>query len=264
MNWIVDNNYLNKNRNYNKSITLKNIRILLKGSDKTLEQIEKNAGCEPGYMTTLEAPGNTTDPSIEFLMTASKELGVSLDLLVRGVRGDYYSGNEYIERFLQKLYQDLLDEKLSWEAINDAVLDLLDFKEDDPWLLLLEKPDNDKEYSFISESFGENTFLKDESFKISLPGKVTIFLMNVASDDLMYDPDCLEDTECTREVWMVTDDGMKTHLCSNAGFGSTGGTVDIVYEHLENLFYSPELEQSVIDALEVYMTGTKEKGDYGC
>ena len=261
MNWITtENNNLSRNRNFDKSIALKNIRILLRSSDKTLEQIEKDAGCEPGYMSTLETPGNTADPNMEFLMTVSKELEVSLDLLVRGILGDYYSGNEYIERFLQKLYHDLLEEKLPWGAINDAVLDILEFKEEDPWLQILEKLDKNNEYSFISESFGGDTLLRGESFKISLPGNATVFLMNVVSDDLLYEPDCLEDIESTREVWMVTDDGKKTHLCSNTGFGPTSGTVDIVYEHLENLFYSPEMDQSVIDAIDTYMTDAREKG----
>ena len=262
MNWITtENNNLKKNRNFDKSIALKNIRILLRGSGKTLEQIEKDAGCEPGYMSILETPGNAADPSMEFLMTASKELEISLDLLVRGILGDYYSGSEYIERFLQKLYHDLLEEKLPWEAINDAVLDILEFKEEDPWLQILEEPDKKNEYSFISESFGGDTLLRGESFKISLPGNATVFLMNVVSDDLLYDPDCLEDIEHTREVWMVTADGKKTHLCSNTGFGLTSRTADIVYKHLENLFYSPELDQSVIDAIDTYMENIKEKED---
>ena len=256
MNWILDNNNSGKNRNFNKNIALKNIRILLKSSDKNLGQIEKAAGCKPGYMSMLEAPGNTEDPSMEFLMIASKELGVSLDLLVRRVLGDYYSSNEYLERFLQKLHQDLLEEKLHWEAINDAVLDILEFEEGDPWLQVLEKPKKNNEYSFISESFGSGTLLRGESFKISLSDSLTVFLMNVASDDRLYETDCLEDIEHTREVWLVMEDRKKTHLCSNMGFGLTISAVDIIYEHLENLFYSPKLEQSVIDALDAYMTST--------
>ena len=254
MNWILDNNNSDKNRNFNKSIALKNIRILLKSSNKYLGQIEKAAGCKPGYMSMLEAPGNTEDPSMEFLMTASKELEVSLDLLVRRVLGDYYSSNEYLERFLQKLHQDLLEEKLHWEAINDAVLDVLEFEEGDPWLQVLEKPNKNNEYSFISESFGSDTLLRGESFKISLFDNLTVFLMNVVSDDRLYEADCLEDIVYTREVWIVMENRKKTPLCSNMGFGLAKNTVDIIYEHLENLFYSRKLEQSVIDALDTYVS----------
>lgn len=183
--------------------------------------------------------------------------------------------HDFTDRFLQKLYSDLCNEKLEWSAINDDITDIIQFKDDDPWMRILEKRQRPDEYYFTSDSFGKSTLLKDESFKVSLPGNASIFLMNVASDDWMVDEDYPEDHKPVREIWVVTASGEKIRLCNNGGDSvSARRSADAIYALLEDKYYSllenelssiendfcsPEPNQKVIDALTEYMADTPEE-----
>ena len=111
--YIVDNN-----KNFDKNKLFRNIRKLLSSTGVKLGQIEKEAGCQPGYMSRLEKAGNTTDPSVEFVVTAAKELEVSLDLLIYGNFEKMTPTELYILKFLNTLIRDTKNDNLAWK-IND-------------------------------------------------------------------------------------------------------------------------------------------------
>ena len=71
---------VDSDKNFDKLKLFRNIRKLLSSTGIKLGQIEKEAGCQPGYMSRLEKAGNTTDPTVEFVVTAAKALEVSIDL----------------------------------------------------------------------------------------------------------------------------------------------------------------------------------------
>lgn len=111
--YIVDNN-----KNFDKNKLFKNIRQLLSSTGVKLGQIEKDAGCQPGYMSRLEKAGNTTDPSVEFVVTAAKELEVSIDLLIYGDFEKMTPTELYILKFLNTLIRDTKNDNMGWK-IND-------------------------------------------------------------------------------------------------------------------------------------------------
>lgn len=109
--YIVDNN-----KNFDKNKLFRNIRKLISSTGAKLGQIEKEAGCQPGYMSRLEKAGNTTDPSVEFVVTAAKELEVSLDLLIYGNMGNMTPTEMYILNFINKLIRDTKNDVVVWKA----------------------------------------------------------------------------------------------------------------------------------------------------
>ena len=111
--YIVDNN-----KNFDKNKLFRNIRQLLSSTGVKLGQIEKDAGCQPGYMSRLEKAGNTTDPSVEFVVTAAKELEVSIDLLIYGDFEKMTPTELYILKFLNTLIRDTKNDNMGWK-IND-------------------------------------------------------------------------------------------------------------------------------------------------
>ena len=111
--YIVDNN-----KNFDKSKLFRNIRQLLSSTGVKLGQIEKEAGCQPGYMSRLEKEGNTTDPSVEFVVTAAKELEISIDLLIYGNFEKMTPTELYILKFLNTLIRDTKNDNMGWK-IND-------------------------------------------------------------------------------------------------------------------------------------------------
>lgn len=67
---------------FDKHKCLANIRQLLQSSDVKIGQIEKAAKCQPGYLSRIEKPTNTAEPSITFVSTAAEMLNTSIDTLV--------------------------------------------------------------------------------------------------------------------------------------------------------------------------------------
>ena len=114
---------IQKNKKFDKNILFRNIRELLKNSDVKLGQIEREAGCQAGYMSRLEKSGNTSDPSVEFVVTAAKLLGVSVDLLINADVGTITPTEEYMLKFLNSLIEDTRLDELTWERETPVMLE---------------------------------------------------------------------------------------------------------------------------------------------
>ena len=104
-----------KKGTFNKHIVFRNIRELMRRKDVKLGQIEKEAGCQPGYMSRLEKEGNTTDPSMEFVMTAARMFDISIDLLVNTRIEALTPTDEYILKFIKNLIGDTREDTLAWQ-----------------------------------------------------------------------------------------------------------------------------------------------------
>ena len=115
--------HLQKGKNFDKMILFSNIRNLLKTKDIKLGQIEREAGCQPGYMSRLEKAGNTSDPSVEFVVTASKMFGIPVDVLISMKVGTITPTEEYVLRFLNGLIEDTCSDELIWECESREYLD---------------------------------------------------------------------------------------------------------------------------------------------
>lgn len=101
--------YLSECKNFNKTLCFSNIRELLRQNpDVKIGQIEKEAGIRLGYMSRLEKDGNTSEPSMEFVVTAAKLLKVSVDTLISVDLTGLTPTEQYITSFFDKLKEDTL------------------------------------------------------------------------------------------------------------------------------------------------------------
>ena len=107
-------------RKFNKALCIQNIRYLLSKKDVRLGDIERASGNSPGYLSRLEKPDNTTDPSIEFLMNAAEMLGVGLDELTKGKMEELSPNEEMLVAFLERLLIDTKNDELNWIVELDA------------------------------------------------------------------------------------------------------------------------------------------------
>lgn len=114
---------IQKNKKFDKNILFRNIRELLKNSDVKLGQIEREAGCQAGYMSRLEKVGNTSDPSVEFVVTAAKLLNVSVDLLINADVGTVTPTEEYMLKFLNSMIEDTRSDDLTWKRETATMLE---------------------------------------------------------------------------------------------------------------------------------------------
>ncbi len=73
--------YLSECKNFNKTLCFSNIRELLRQNlDVKIGRLKRKRGIRLGYMSRpAEKDGNTSEPSVEFVVTAAKLLKVSVD-----------------------------------------------------------------------------------------------------------------------------------------------------------------------------------------
>lgn len=101
-------------KRFNKALCIQNIRTLLSQKGVRLGDIERASGNSPGYLSRLEKPDNTTDPSVEFLANAAYMLGVSLDDLISSPIEDLSPNDEMLISFIEKLICNTKKDSLTW------------------------------------------------------------------------------------------------------------------------------------------------------
>lgn len=106
---------MKKNKHYDKKTCFENIRTLLKKNpDIKIGQIEKEAGLRLGYMARLSKEDNTAEPSLEFITTAAKMLGVSVDTLLFQNLSELTSTDDFLLKFLEKVIAETKNGKAEW------------------------------------------------------------------------------------------------------------------------------------------------------
>ena len=101
-------------KRFNRERCLNNVDMLLVQKNKKLGELETNSGNRPGYLSRMKSGKSNSDPSIEFLMTASDELEVPLDLLVASNLADLTPTERFMLEFMQRLISDTNNDKLEW------------------------------------------------------------------------------------------------------------------------------------------------------
>lgn len=227
-------------KNFDKSICLANIRELLKNSKVKLGQIEKASGNNPGYMSRLEKEGNTSDPSVEFLVTAADMLEVSLDMLVKGKIGDMTPSEEYLLKFINGLIADTRTEEIIWDKETVAHLDYLasqtgikkhplidiqyDYSEDQPTQVGYGYVSHFNKYDSIEP--------KGNCYNAYLPGtsdKVYIMSCRKANSKIQWVKDEFF------EMYLVVGSGLMLNpICTTLQTGSTiNGAIESLYKEIE-------------------------------
>lgn len=248
------------NKRVNKFLLFANIRVLLKDSNIKIGQIEKEAGLQNGYTSRLEKLDNTTEPSIEFLVTASKLLKVSVDALISY---DFHSLSEtelYLLKVIDKFRLDTINNKLEWQTdsvdyLNEGVRDKINI--DHP---LFEHNvvyfDEDIDYpishcitTFTSNAFGPTTEIADDCYRLGLKNHSTIFVMNIKR--LLARN---EDKEgYSKEIWLVNCHGEKECLVSEKNFPLLARTVDNLYTEIKAYAIRPKLSQDTRKILDGFL-----------
>ena len=258
---IVDNTLgeFNFQRNFDKYICFSNIRELLKEGKVKIGQIEKDAGCQPGYMSRLDKPDNTSDPSIEFVVTAAKTLGVSLDSLIFIDLAKLTPTEKYLVNFLEKLNTDTLADKLNWnretaDKLNRYEADMNGYV-DHPLFSLetfyeegeCEYPEEVTRIVFTSSSFGVGTAIDGDCFNLKMKNGSYLYLMDICKSvhkvgDL---------SAFAKEIWMYTPGSGNHLLACNKDATMLSFFVDPLFATVKERMKHPKIKkelQEVIDA----------------
>lgn len=165
-------------KNFNKQNCFANIRALLKENpDIKIGMIEKEAGIRLGYMARLEKADNTSEPSMEFIASAAKLLGVTVDMLISG-KIDGLNGNErFVLKFLDTLITDTLSGDMTWEKESPKELESIPYIDGNPQHILMKHAEyydiGESGYPEIKTERAEfNSLFFNDNMRIDMQGNV--------------------------------------------------------------------------------------------
>ena len=248
-------------KNFNKYICLSNVRELLKDSTVKIGQIEKEANCQPGYMSRLEKKTNSTDPSLEFLIAAAKMLHVSLDILLFVDLKELNPTEKYLISFIQKLKKDTLEDKLNWSRESAAYLNRLNINADDKPkhpLFSVETfweqgegdcPEEITDNRFVSHSFDCNTYINGDCFFLRMKKNSILYIMNISKN--VYNTN---DTDAyAKEMWMYTSGMGKQFIISTKDTGQIAEQIELLYNVISKEVNHPNVEKEVKTVIDAFM-----------
>lgn len=209
---------LAKYKVFDKDNCFVNIRFYMKQKDEKIGQIEKKAGVRKGYMSRLDKPDNTTDPSIQFVATAARMLDVSLDELLYGHPTEMSEAESVVHDYLRDLLEDTKAQKIRWVKERDGILDKFHNLYTGPSithpLLFYDEINLDSDGTPMLVRYG-SLFYPDR--QVNVDGKV--FWANMPGmENVVYLVPCAfeDDKENKRffEVYLTDNEGKATGVCN--------------------------------------------------
>lgn len=247
-------------KNFNKRQFFDNVRYLLKDNTSVkIGQIEKEAGVSAGYMSRMEKEGNTSDPSIELVYTASKLLGVSLDILLNVDLVALKPTEKYMVDFIQKLEVDTISDRLNWNIESADYLNQIEGdingKPNHPLFSLetfyeeseIEYPNQVTDIRFVSHSFNCNTYINGDCFNLGMKDGSRLYLMDVsksvhASNDM---------SAYAKEMWMYKPDMGGQYLIGTKDTPGLACVIESLFNTVKISARHPKVSieaKSIIDA----------------
>ena len=110
------------NETFNRQQCLANINYLIKKKGEMVKNIEQAAGVSVGYLSRMNKEDASKPLSMDFLLAISEALNLSLDALVKYDFTRMSPTEEYMIRFIDKLYTQTNSNKISWEK--ETLMDL--------------------------------------------------------------------------------------------------------------------------------------------
>lgn len=254
--------YLSECKNFNKTLCFSNIRELLRQNpDVKIGQIEKEAGIRLGYMSRLEKDGNTSEPSMEFVVTAAKLLKVSVDILISVDLTGLTPTEQYITSFFDKLKEDTLKDRLDWNRetafnLNRMEPDMNGFVYHPLFAEETFYEETDCEYPqeatrivFNSKTFGTKTYIAGDCFNLRLKNGTTLYLMDIEkSVHKVGDP-----SAAAKEAWMYVPSKGSQLLVASQDDTPVAPFLELLFSTVKERMEHPKVNKDVMYAIDSFM-----------
>jgi len=247
---------------FDKYTCLGNIRILLRNSSVKIGQIEKAAGCQLGYMSRMEKPTSTVEPSMEFICTAAKMLNTSIDSLVFADFSKQSPTEQYLIDFFEKLRKRTVENELNWEIESINYLNTLesDYHGEVEHPLFTIRSYEEDGYAgeehisrilFDSATFGNNTRIRDDCYHLQMPHSGILYLMDIAK--YKYSREDIDTT--AKEVWLFAPETGLQMLATDHSEVSLASEVTLLYQEVSSFAKRPRLDEGHRMIIDDFMTG---------
>lgn len=253
---------MNEYKNFNKMLCFSNIRELLRQNpDVKIGQIEKEAGIRLGYMSRLEKAGNTSEPSMEFIVSAAKLLKVSVDTLISVDLTGLTPTEQYLVHFFDKLKSDTLQDKLDWNRetafnlnrmepnmngyVEHPLFDEETFYEESE----CEYPDEVTRIVFNSKSFGPRTYITGDCFNLRLKNGTILYLMDIEMS--VHKTNAL--SAFAKEAWMFVPGKGSQLLVASKDDTPLAPLLEVLFSTVKERMEHPKVNNDVMYAIDAFM-----------
>ncbi len=113
---LVIENKLQERKTFKKQKFIDNFKALVAKTGVKIGQIETEAMVAPGYLSRIDKPDSTTDPSIEFIATAARLLDVSIDFLLTGKVEELSQTEAFLVDFFDSIIEDTAKDEIVWKV----------------------------------------------------------------------------------------------------------------------------------------------------
>lgn len=248
-------------KNFNKQKCLGNIRELLKKNGNVkIGQIENEANVRVGYLSRIEKPDSTSDPTIEFVVSAAKMLDVSVDFLLNANLDEVTPTEKYLLKFIKKLHIDTGEGVLCWNregaSVLNTALDYIDHTGINHVLFTEDKKAvdcNGKIYAkrFFSSFFPEKAVeVTADVYNAVLPGAYSsIYIVPCMIKDSLKS----KDGEKCCEIYIVDESGVNP-VCSTLLAGNcVNNELRNLYVRIKEAYAHVQLDKKTRSLMESYM-----------
>ncbi len=245
---------------FNKKLMLDNISYLLSKRDMKIGELESRADVSTGYLARLSKDENSK-PGVELVMKMADALGVSIDSLLQHDYRSLTPTESYLLKFLGKLRTDTLNDKLDWQKESADSLNRWpqndDGTVDHPMLSYetfwqeteVEYPNEVSRVVFVSKSYGCNTYICGDCFKLGMEGGYTLYLMNIMKDVC----NIKEKDTAGIELWTCSPVGEKDFICATTDHSALSFALNGLHNAVEERAQYPRLKKGVKNALDAFM-----------
>ena len=251
-------------KNFNKTRFFKNLRTLLKNnSDVKVGQIERDANVRLGYTARLEKEDNTAEPSVEFVVTAAKLLGVGVDTILKVDISEMTPTELYLVKFFDKLKSDTIEDKLDWNTETKHVLDSVKldingfiyhplfgeetFYEETE----CEYPQEVTRIVFSSKSFGPRTSIAGDCFNLRMKNGITLYLMDIQkSVHRIGDP-----MAYAKEAWVSVPYKECSFLATTHDNTPIAPLLESLFSIVKDSMKHPRINKDVRSAIDAFLVG---------
>lgn len=259
-----------EHKNFDKDVFFTNIRNLLKEKPEIkIGKIEKEAGVRLGYTARLEKTENTAEPSVEYVVTAAKMLGVSLDSILRIPLNELTPTEQYLVKFLDKLKNDTLQDKLEWQKESPDLLNRMECdingRTEHPLFhseTFMEEgetdyPDEVSRVVFVSNAFGPQTFICDNCYNLRMKNGTILYLMNIQKSNHKIN----DSTVHAKEIWIVAPSVGNNFLCGTKNDSLLEPAVTALFETVADRAKHPKIKKELKYVMDAFMRNDIDDDD---
>lgn len=263
-------------KRFDRETFFRNLDYLLPKLGKKLGELESSSGNSPGYLSRMKSGKVASDPSIEFIMAASEELQVPMDLLVSADLSNISGTEKFVMEFLHRLISDTQADRIAWERETAAELNGMEVDYDyagDPYVrhplfsVVIDRYNGEKcEVAAYNSLFFHNRGVRilGDCFHAELPG----------TGNQIYVMDCGKGDDKRRQpverffelyLWDHEHAGNPVRkLCNTLAMSSSViMTVNNLIKSILSSLGRIHIEEDVRDVISAYMRGTDADRDGG-